>query len=100
MGTNITYAYDITQLVRHQDPSVGMVQRITIRKKNEKINTFGGKKRKKIQTNHTKFTVIRFASRKAKEFHSTAGRHNTADSGNILGLTISRRGYDNHIVRL
>ena len=93
-GINICYADDVSQVVGYPGPSRAMAQRAVISSIEEQ-NDY--EKKWKIKTNINKFSIIRLGSRHHEEIITNDSIHDTKSKGKILGLTITNRGYYDHI---
>lgn len=51
----------------------------------------------KIKTNSAKFTIVRLGSKHQEEIIADDDVHLTSNKGKILGLTITKQGYNEHI---
>lgn len=93
-NTNITYADDVTQLIRYPGPSKMMAQRAAIREieQQNKYETSW-----KIKTNTNKFSILRLGARAHEQVITAQDVHETQNKGKILGLNISTRGYIPHV---
>lgn len=90
----ISYADDITQVIRYQGKSKEMMKRRTIRAI-EEINEY--EKKWKIKTNANKFQVLHISKHNPLPFIIAGRNINYSNSGKILGLKINKTGIIPHI---
>ena len=93
-GINVAYADDVTQIVGYPGRSKAMAQRALVTAL-ESQNEFENKW--KIKTNINKFKIIRLGSRDQDEIITNDTVHETTGRGTILGLTITKTGYYEHV---
>lgn len=89
-GINISYADDITQLIKYPGPSRNIMNSRT-KHDVEKINSHEIKW--KIQTNIHKFSVIQLANTRREPLIIDEDLIDFKDEGKILGFKINTRGY-------
>lgn len=91
---NLTYADDVTQIIKYPGHSKQMAQRITSREV-ESQNKF--ERKWHIKTNLTKFTIIRMGAKIQDQLIIEEDLYETGTQGKILGLKISTTGYTPHV---
>ena len=93
-GTHIGYADDVTQIVNYEGKSRILLNHSTEREI-ERINAF--ERNWKIKTSVNKFAIIRLGARRDDSLMIDNDIYYTQNTGKMLGLTITSRGYGSHI---
>ena len=91
---NITYADDITQIVRYEGKSQNMLKRKTEREI-ERVNKYEA--RWKIRTNMTKFKIVPIEGKRKIKIKVNNREIEYSKEAKALGLTITSSGFTKHI---